>query len=107
MNIAVLSETGDGESRVALMPESVERLVASKASFSIESGAGLGAARTDEDYAAVGASIGKDRKALLEWADVLVGVNRPAGEDFGGLKKSAVVLGVLRALGEPPTLCTA
>ena len=78
MNIAVLRETGDGEARVALMPESVEKLVASKASFSIESGAGLGAARTDDDYAAVGASIVKDRKVLLESADVMVVVNRPA-----------------------------
>src|SRR6266566_4338521 len=107
MNIAVLSETGDGESRVALMPESVEKLVASKASFSIESGAGLGAARIDDDYAAVGASIVKDRKALLESADVLVVVNRPAPEDFGGLKKGAVVLGFLRPLDEPAKLVPA
>jgi len=107
MNIAVLSETGDGESRVALMPESVEKLVASKASFSIESGAGLGAARTDDDYAAVGASTVKDRKALLESADVLVVVNRPAPEDFNGLKKGAVVLGFLRPLDEPARLVPA
>src|SRR5437588_8917131 len=107
MNIAVLRETGDVESRVALMPESVEKLVASKASFSIESSAGLGAARTDDDYAAVGASIVKDRKALLESADVLVVVNRPAAEDFGGLKKGAVVLGFLRPLDEPAKLVLA
>src|SRR5438046_761293 len=107
MNIAVLRETGDGEARVALMPESVEKLVASKASFSIESGAGLGAARTDDNYAAVGASIVKDRKVLLESADVLVVVNRPAPEDFKGLKKGAVVLGFLRPLDEPAKLVPA
>src|SRR5438105_9054373 len=109
MNIAVLNETGtgDGESRVALMPESVQKLIESKASVSIESGAGLGAARTDDDYAAVGASVVKDRKALLESADVLVVVNRPAAEDFGGLKKGAVVLGFLRPLDEPAQLVPA
>src|SRR5438309_5215447 len=107
MNIAVLNGTGDGESRVALMPESVEKLVASKALVSIESGAGLGAARTDDDYAAVGASVVKDRKALLESADVLVVVNRPAPEDFEGLKKGAVVLGFLRPLDEPAELVSA
>src|SRR5438876_5884742 len=107
MNIAVLNETGDGESRVALMPESVEKLIESKASVAIESGAGLGAARTDDDYAAVGASIVKDRKALLESADVLVVVNRPAPEDFEGLKKGAVVLGFLRPLDEPAKLVPA
>src|SRR5437773_6942598 len=107
MNIAVLNETGDGESRVALMPESVEKLIESKAAFSIESGAGLGAARTDDNYAAVGASIVKDRKALLESADVLVVVNQPVPEDFNGLKKGAVVLGFLRPLDEPAKLTPA
>src|SRR5436305_4477275 len=107
MNIAVLRETEDGESRVALMPESVEKLVASKASVSIESGAGLGAARTDDDYAAVGASVVKDRKVLLESADVLVVVNRPAAEDFQKMKKGAVVLGFLRPLDEPAKLVPA
>src|SRR5437899_3566014 len=107
MNIAVLRETGDGESRVALMPESVQKLVESKASVSIESGAGLGAARTDDDFAAVGASVVNDRKALLESADVLVVVNRPAPEDFSGLKKGEVVLGFLRPLDEPAKLVPA
>src|SRR5437016_3633318 len=107
MNIAVMRETEDGESRVALMPESVQKLIESKASVAIESGAGLGAARTDDDYAAVGASTGKDRKALLESADVLVVVNRPAPEDFSGLKKGAVVLGFLRPLDEPAKLVPA
>src|SRR5438067_9506061 len=107
MNIAVLRETEDGESRVALMPESVEKLVASKASFSIESGAGLGAARTDDDYAAVGASVVKDRKDLLESPDVLVVVNRAAPDDVKGVKKGAVVLGFLRPLDEPAKLVPA
>src|SRR5438128_1805139 len=107
MNIAVVREIGDGESRVALMPESVQKLIESKASVLIESGAGLGAARTDDDYGAVGASIVKERKALLESADVLVVVNRPAAEDFGGLKKGAVVLGFLRPLDEPAQLVPA
>src|SRR5438128_8335308 len=45
MNIAVLNETGASEARVALMPESVQKLVAAKASVAIESSAGLGADR--------------------------------------------------------------
>jgi NAD(P) transhydrogenase subunit alpha len=57
MNIAVLRETGSGEARVALMPDSVQKLVAQKVTVSIESGAGLGAARTDEDYTAAGATV--------------------------------------------------
>ena len=107
MNIAVLNETSEGEARVALMPDSVTKLVAAKASVSIESNAGLGAARTDEDYAAAGANIVADRKALLADADVLVCVSRPADEDFQRMKQGAVVLGFLRPLDEPAKLTAA
>src|SRR5947199_2201435 len=107
MNIAVLNETGDGESRVALMPESVQKLVESKATVSIESGAGLGAARTDDDYRKAGAKVVADRNALLTDADVLVVVNRPSADDFKKMKKGAVVLGFLRPLDEPAKLAPA
>ena len=45
MNIVVLRETATDEARVALVPESVVKLVGLKASVQIESGAGLSAAR--------------------------------------------------------------
>ncbi len=104
MNIVVLRETLPGEARVALMPESVKKLVALQASVSVESGAGLGAARTDDDYRESGAEVSSDRNALRESADVLVTVNRPSNEDFAGLKNGAVVLGFLRPLDEPAAL---
>ena len=104
MNIAVLNETGSGEARVALMPESVTKLVALKASVMVESNAGLAAARSDDDYAQAGAKVSADRKTLVESADVLVTVNRPPDEVFAGVKKGAVVLGFLRPLDEPAAL---
>src|SRR5882672_332804 len=107
MNIAVLRETEAGEARVALMPDSVQKLVTAKAAVTIESGAGLGAARTDDDYASAGASVSEDRNAVIAAADVLVTVNRPAKEDFNNLKQSAVVLGFLRPLDEPAALVPA
>jgi H+-translocating NAD(P) transhydrogenase subunit alpha len=107
MNIAVLNETAPGEARVALMPESIQKLVAAKALVSVESGAGLGAARTDEDFTNAGASIENDRNALLANADVLVVVSRPSEEDLKRMKRGAVVLGFLRPLDEPAKLVPA
>src|SRR6184192_1191515 len=107
MNIVVLNETSPGEARVALMPDSAQKLVAQKVSVSIESGAGLGAARTDDDYSAAGAKVVPDRNTLLADADILVVVNRPSPEDFNRLKKGAVVLGFLRPLDEPAQLVPA
>ena len=104
MKVVVLGEGLAGEARVALMPESVKKLVASKVSVSVESGAGLGAARTDDDYREAGAEVSEDRQALLESSDVLVTVNRPTPEDFASLREGAVVLGFLRPLDEPTAL---
>lgn len=104
MNIVVLREIQQGESRVALMPEAVKKLVALKATVQIESGAGLGAARSDDDYRSAGAEISADRTALLESADVLPVVNRPSADDFAQLKNGAVVIGFLRPLNEPAAL---
>jgi len=107
MNIVVLRENAPGELRVALMPDSVKKIVALKVSVAVESGAGLRAARTDDDYRQAGAEISTDRDALLAAADVLVTVNRPSDEVLAALKKGAVVLGFLRPLDEPQALTPA
>ena len=92
---------------MALMPESVRKLVALNASVQIESAAGLNAARTDDDYREAGAEVSSDRIALLGKADILVVVNRPDAEDFVLLRNGAVVLGFLRPLDEPEALLPA
>ncbi len=107
MNIVVLRETQEGEARVALMPESVKKLVALGATVHVESHAGLNAARTDDEYRDAGADVSDNREALLANADVLAVVNRPGANDFAHLKKNAVVIGFLRALDEPAALLPA
>src|SRR5688500_5622307 len=107
MNIVVLRETGAGEARVALMPESVKDLVALKTAVFVESGAGLAAARTDDDFSEAGAQISSDPNALIHSADVLVTVNRPDPSVFSQLKPGAVVLGFLRPLDEPKAIAPA
>ncbi len=79
MNIVALRETLPGEARVALMPDSVKKLVAAKASVSVESGAGLGAARTDDDYVEAGAEVSADRNALISRCG-RAGYSKPSGE---------------------------
>ncbi|MDQ3817131.1 MAG: NAD(P)(+) transhydrogenase (Re/Si-specific) subunit alpha, partial [Acidobacteriota bacterium] len=104
MRIGVLRETQAGESRVALVPESVRKLAALKVSVSVETGAGAQAGARDADYEAAGAEVTSDRLKLLSSADVLAVVNRPATEDASALKEGAVVLGFLRPLDDPAAL---
>ena len=80
MLVAVLCETQAGEARVALVPDSVKKLVALKASVAIEIGAGCGAGAMDNEYLNGGAEVVRDRAVLLATADVLVAVNRPSAD---------------------------
>lgn len=104
MQIAVMNETMGSETRVALVPESVKKLVGLKATVAVESGAGLQAGISDDEYKAAGATIAGDHTVLLGNADVLVSVNRPQEQDLNLLKTGAVVFGFLRPLDEPAAL---
>jgi NAD(P) transhydrogenase subunit alpha len=107
MNVVVLRETQAGEARVALMPESVRKLIGLGARVLVESGAGLSAARTDDDYREAGAEVSNDRSSLLNSADVLACINRPPQGDLHELRSGSVVIGFLRPLDEPAALAHA
>jgi NAD(P) transhydrogenase subunit alpha len=101
MQVVVIKESQAGESRVALVPDSVKKLVALNARVAVESGAGRDAGASDEDYRSAGAEVAADRAALLRSADVLASVNVPSIEEIDQLKPGAVVIGFLRPLDEP------
>jgi len=101
MQVVVLKESQPGESRVALVPDSVKKLVALNALVAVESGAGRDAGASDEDYKAAGAEVSADGAALLGSADVLAQVNVPSSAVINQLKPGAVVIGFLRPLDEP------
>ncbi|MDX2043684.1 MAG: Re/Si-specific NAD(P)(+) transhydrogenase subunit alpha [Acidobacteriota bacterium] len=106
MQITVLREVDPQESRVALTPESVKKLVGLKASVAVESGAGLSLNVSDADYQAAGATVSSDRKALIEAADLLAVVNRPSAEDMACLKSGAMLIGFLQPFDEANALST-
>src|SRR5262245_35895682 len=101
MQITVLKETEPDEARVALVPESVKKLVSMKAKVAVESGAGRESGASDTDYEAAGASVSKDRSALAKSAEVLLAVNQPAPEIVAQLNRGAIVVSFLRPLNEP------
>jgi len=103
MRIAVPMELQPGEARVALVPESVKKLVASGVEVGVETGAGTRAGYTDDEYKAAGASI-MDRAALLSGTDAVTCVNRPEPGDFGQLKAGTIIIGFLKPLDEPAAL---
>jgi len=96
LTVLVLRETAPGETRVALVPETVARVRKAGARVVVERGAGDLAGFPDAAYLDAGAEVEGDRPALLAAADVLLCVREPAESDAAQLPAGAIVLGFLR-----------
>ena len=90
MRIGVPREATDGERRVALVPESVSRLVKSGVEVVVERGAGLAANFPDDQYEKAGASIGDPWAAPVE-----VKVQKPSAGEAQRLARGAVLISLL------------
>ncbi len=77
MKIAVPREREKGERRVALVPESVKKLVQAGAEVLVEAGAGEAAAFPDASYKEAGATVVGDFAQLLGAADLVLKVHAP------------------------------
>ena len=107
MLLGILKETAPGETRVALLPESLKALLAQGIEVAVEAGAGISAGAYDAAYQEVGAGVTADRASILAHADLLPVVNAPSAADQALLKSGAVLIGFLRPLDAPSALATA
>lgn len=82
MIIGIPREIKDSEYRVAATPEGVRELTRAGHEVVVESGAGLGSALADEDFAAAGARILPDAEAVFERAEMILKVKEPQPEEF-------------------------
>jgi len=102
-----LKESSPGETRVALLPESLKGLRAQGIEVTVESGAGVAAGAADQAYADAGATISADRNSILAAADLMPTVNALNAADQARLKTGSVVIGFLRPLEAPVALVPA
>ncbi|MDX6438386.1 MAG: H+-translocating transhydrogenase subunit alpha [Gaiellaceae bacterium] len=100
MRVAVPKETEAGERRVALIPDSVGRLVGAGFEIAVEQGAGQSAGFPDAEYAAAGADV-VARSALLAGAEAVVRVGRPSADEVAELAPGTVLIGFLSPLSDP------
>ena len=102
MIVAVPRETAPNEHRVALVPETVQRLVKSGVEVRVARGAGVAAAFPDELFTQAGASIVDDPASLIAAADVVVAVGKPVAGALASMRRGATLVGFLNPLGDPP-----
>ena len=100
MRLAIPREAHAGEDRASVTPETVKKLVRLGAELIIESGAGVGAGFSDEDYAAEGATIEADRDSLLASADMVLRLRKPELAEIAKLKPGCIHVSYLDPFNE-------
>ena len=93
MRIAVPREIRDGEKRVALVPDVINKLTRLGYEVVIESGAGVHAQATDDLFTAAGAIVKSGN--VISDADVVLSVSSLTPAQIGSLKKGAVTISFL------------
>ncbi|MBT2333464.1 Re/Si-specific NAD(P)(+) transhydrogenase subunit alpha [Variovorax paradoxus] len=99
MLIGVPAETTAGETRVAMTPETVKKLIASGHTVRVQSGAGVAASVTDAAYQAAGAEIVNMNAAFA--ADMVLKVRSPGDSECALMKPGTVVIGMLNPFDAP------
>ena len=93
MRIAVPKEIREGEKRVALVPDIINKLTRLGYEVSIESGAGTHSQATDEDFKSAGATVVNGD--VLKDADVVLSVSPLTPAQMSSLKKGALTISFL------------
>lgn len=97
MKIAVPSESTPGETRVALVPETIAKLTRDGHSVSVEGGAGDAAGFRDADFTEAGATIASSATDAMSGADVICKVGPPTADEIAALGSGQLIIGVLGA----------
>lgn len=100
MRIGLPKEVHPGETRAPMVPVHVARLVKLGAEIDVEPGLGLGAGFADAEYAAAGARLVADRRALLAGADLVLRLRKPPAAEVEWLKAGAVHVSFLDPFNE-------
>lgn len=98
MRVAVLKEIEPGEKRVAIVPETVKRLVKKGVEVCVESGAGEGSCFRDGEYEEAGATIESSVEALLTATDVVIKIQRPTPAEILKIREGTTVISLLYPL---------
>jgi NAD(P) transhydrogenase subunit alpha len=104
MRIAVLRETTARERRVAVVPATVQRLVAQQHQVVVERDAGTSAFYLTQSYADVGAEVAADAKSAVSGAQVVVKVQPPTADEVKLIARDAILISLLSPHASGPLL---
>ncbi|HNJ67041.1 MAG TPA: NAD(P)(+) transhydrogenase (Re/Si-specific) subunit alpha, partial [Turneriella sp.] len=102
MKLAVAKETTSGEKRVALIPESVKKLVAKGFSVLVEKGAGEGSYISDSEFQEAGATL--VTAADFRSADAILKVRPPSTAEIDAYKDGGWIFAMLDPINRAENL---
>ena len=102
MNIAVMKETHPGETRVPMVPATVDRLVKLGAEVVVESGLGATCRFADTTYEAAGARISPAREEMLRSADIVLRLRKPPLAEIPLMRRGTLHVSYLDPFNEVP-----
>ena len=100
MQIGVLKETHPGENRVAVIPDTVKKLVKLGADITVETALGQGSGFADGEYADAGATVGSDRDDILAQSDIILRIRKPESGEVGRIKQGCIHISYLDPFNE-------
>jgi NAD(P) transhydrogenase subunit alpha len=95
VRVGVPKETIAGETRVALVPESVGKLVKAGIEVVVQTGAGASASMPDAAYEAAGATLAGTAADLYRGGGVIAKVQRPSAEEVPLLQSGSILISLL------------
>ena len=91
-NIFIPREIREGETRVAAVPETVQRLLRDGFLVTVGNGAGTSAMISDEAYRKAGATISDDPADAYGAADIVLKLHPPTLEEAGQLREGGLLV---------------
>lgn len=106
MRVFAPRELAPGERRVAITPDSTQRLRGGGLEVSIERGAGVAATYEDAAYEAAGARLAADAAEGCRDAGIVARVRPPTEEEAARLQERTVLVGLLQPTDHPQLMKT-
>ena len=102
MHIGVPTEIKNNERRVAMTPAAVDALVRRGHDVTVQSGAGLGSAFSDDAYRLVGARVAGSADEVWGAAEMVVKVKEPVASEYGFLREDLTLFTYLHLAADRP-----
>lgn len=101
MNIVILKETADYESRIAASPDTVKAYLAAGHTVSIVKGAGSEANFSDTVFSDLGATLLNDNIQAVQVADLVLSINGADADLIKHMKRGAGLMGLMNPTDQP------